>query len=271
MWIKKVAATPLDAIAKVIDSIAEQANEHRNAPSIYAVRAGLNDVKNSIPEVKDSLAETLGDTTKAPSIHATRSGINAVNSALNAACEAIDGEKADNDIIADEYSNMDTYFVGDYCMYNGTPYRCTTAITTPEDFNLSHWGGVIIASEIENVRNATVSNANQINTNKNNIGTLANLETSAKDSLVSAINEVAGFTGHAVRIEQPVTIPGQMTAGVMIQWDKDYPFAVSVNNTTNSTVISISSWYVSGGYLWINMYNPSVQSFNGNVTFNIIY
>ena len=42
IWIKKVETTPLEAIAKVIDSIKEQANDRKNAPSIHAVREALN-------------------------------------------------------------------------------------------------------------------------------------------------------------------------------------------------------------------------------------
>lgn len=38
MWIKKVATTPLTAVAKVIDSLSEQTNDRYNAPSIRAVR-----------------------------------------------------------------------------------------------------------------------------------------------------------------------------------------------------------------------------------------
>ena len=40
-WLKKVAMTPLTDIAKVIDSIAESANDRRNAPSIHATRQAL--------------------------------------------------------------------------------------------------------------------------------------------------------------------------------------------------------------------------------------
>lgn len=40
-WIKKVAATPLDGIAKVIDTLATQTNERLNAPSIRAVNEAL--------------------------------------------------------------------------------------------------------------------------------------------------------------------------------------------------------------------------------------
>ena len=32
MWIKKVASTPLSAIAKVVDSLAAQTNDRTNAP-----------------------------------------------------------------------------------------------------------------------------------------------------------------------------------------------------------------------------------------------
>jgi hypothetical protein len=40
-WIKKVSATPLDAIAKVIDTLQAQTNDRTNAPSIHAVNEGL--------------------------------------------------------------------------------------------------------------------------------------------------------------------------------------------------------------------------------------
>lgn len=42
-WIKKVAATPLTSIAKVIDSLAAQTNDRTNAPSIRAVREAINE------------------------------------------------------------------------------------------------------------------------------------------------------------------------------------------------------------------------------------
>lgn len=42
-WLKKVATTPLDNIAKVVDSIMEQTNDRTNAPSIHAVREAIKD------------------------------------------------------------------------------------------------------------------------------------------------------------------------------------------------------------------------------------
>lgn len=40
-WLKKVAATPLTSIAKVIDSIEASTNDRANAPSIHAVREAI--------------------------------------------------------------------------------------------------------------------------------------------------------------------------------------------------------------------------------------
>jgi hypothetical protein len=41
-WLKKVAATPLTSIAKVIDNLNTQTNDRTNAPSIHAVREAVN-------------------------------------------------------------------------------------------------------------------------------------------------------------------------------------------------------------------------------------
>lgn len=41
-WLKKVAATPLTSIARVIDSLQAQTNDRTNAPSIRAVREAIN-------------------------------------------------------------------------------------------------------------------------------------------------------------------------------------------------------------------------------------
>ena len=41
-WLKKVAATPLTSIARVIDSLQNQTNDRTNAPSIRAVNEAIN-------------------------------------------------------------------------------------------------------------------------------------------------------------------------------------------------------------------------------------
>lgn len=41
IWLKRIAATPLEAIARVIDSLEGGTNDRINAPSIHAVNEGL--------------------------------------------------------------------------------------------------------------------------------------------------------------------------------------------------------------------------------------
>lgn len=48
----------------------------------------------------------------------------------------------------DAYDDTSTYAVGDLCIYNNALYKCTTAITTAEAWNASHWTATSIADEI---------------------------------------------------------------------------------------------------------------------------
>lgn len=122
-WIKKVASTPLSAIAKVIDSLSEQANDRYNAPSIRAVRETLDNDYTELSGICTGLANTIG--TKTPL-----------------------------DMVGDAYSNESAYTVGEYCIYNNTLYKCNTDITVAEDFTPSHWDVVNVADEIKAVGDA---------------------------------------------------------------------------------------------------------------------
>ena len=42
-------------------------------------------------------------------------------------------------VIADVYDPTHSYSLGEYCLYGGRLYKCTTAITTAEAWNASHW------------------------------------------------------------------------------------------------------------------------------------
>lgn len=52
----------------------------------------------------------------------------------------------------DAYDDTATYSVGDLCIYNNTLYKCTTAITTAEAWNASHWTATSIADEISELK-----------------------------------------------------------------------------------------------------------------------
>lgn len=55
-------------------------------------------------------------------------------------------------VVTDAYDNAGTYAVGDYCIYDDVLYKCTTAITSPEDFNSSKWSATKVTNEIAAVR-----------------------------------------------------------------------------------------------------------------------
>ena len=50
--------------------------------------------------------------------------------------------------ISDEYDSTATYSVGDYCIYQGTLYKCTTAVSTAEAFDSTKWSSTIVTDEL---------------------------------------------------------------------------------------------------------------------------
>lgn len=54
--------------------------------------------------------------------------------------------------IAAEYSTSSTYAVGDYCLYDGDLYRCTTAITTAEAWTAAHWTMATVGGELTDLK-----------------------------------------------------------------------------------------------------------------------
>ncbi len=58
--------------------------------------------------------------------------------------------KADADLSSfiEEYSQR-AWELGEYCRYHNVIYRCTTAITTPETWNSSHWTATDVGEELK--------------------------------------------------------------------------------------------------------------------------
>ena len=50
--------------------------------------------------------------------------------------------------IAAEYNSSAQYVVGEFCMYDGQLYKCTTNITTPEAWNAGHWTQVTVGTSL---------------------------------------------------------------------------------------------------------------------------
>ena len=71
---------------------------------------------------------------------------------------------SDSSCIANAYSSNSTYAVGSYCVYRGVVYRCTTAVTTPEEFDPTKWVSIILMEELVNIFEAAAADVSSINT-----------------------------------------------------------------------------------------------------------
>lgn len=83
--------------------------------------------------------------------------VTAINftSALNTSNKTITGAineaaaSGGTDVIAEDFDSTATYAVGDYCIYEGSLYKCTTAVTTAGDWDSSDWTETLVMDEVE--------------------------------------------------------------------------------------------------------------------------
>lgn len=59
--------------------------------------------------------------------------------------------------IAGAYSSTSTYNVGDYVWYNGSLYRCKTAITTGEAWTAAHWTAAVLGNDAHELKSTIIA------------------------------------------------------------------------------------------------------------------
>ena len=83
---------------------------------------------------------------------ATKAGTGALDAAQGKALkdlvESVLGQQADA-------YNKKTYAVGDYCIYENALYKCSTAISSAEEWTAGHWTKTTIAAELKNINGKT--------------------------------------------------------------------------------------------------------------------
>ena len=79
---------------------------------------------------------------------ATKAGTGALDAAqgkvLKDLVESVLGQQADA-------YNKKTYAVGDYCIYENALYKCSTAISSVEEWTAGHWTKTTIAAELKSI------------------------------------------------------------------------------------------------------------------------
>lgn len=123
----------------------------------------------------------------------------------------------ETNLMALEYSTSATYAVGDYCVHDNKMYRCTTAISTAEAWNSTHWASVIIGDELKTKKSGTVtsvtikgtspivsSSESAITTSGTRTISHANSGVTAGDYTKVTVNA----TGHVTAGDNPTTLSG---------------------------------------------------------------
>lgn len=125
--------------------------------------------------------------------------------------------------IAPAYSASSTYAVGEYVLHNNTLYRCTTAITTAEEWTAAHWTAAKLAEDLTDC-SRQLSDVTQTTENifklKDVSGETAYLTYTINDNWV-VINGESGESNHDIKAyaENPVTLSaGAYTGSFQGTW-----------------------------------------------------
>lgn len=136
--------------------------------------------------------------------------------------------------MAPAYSSSATYAVGDRVTYQGRIYVCTTAVTTPEAFNIDHWSvSQNMTYQINQINNRLITDESYINSLQNSLGIVLNGNTTS----------VAVAAGQYVIVENS-TITG-ITDGLYTAasaWEAGFTVtAAYLTPVTNGGLNSLSS------------------------------
>jgi hypothetical protein len=82
------------------------------------------------------------------------------------------GGSGDDHNLADAYDATSTYNIGDYCIYSGDLYFCTTKITTAEAWDSTHWTQVTVTSTFRRVVELTQAQYDALSTDQQNDNTI---------------------------------------------------------------------------------------------------
>lgn len=98
-------------------------------------------------EVLESLSDT-GGLTPAPTDQWYNAFVVEMDAKVAAAAASAEEAQALINSLAPAYSSSETYGLGEYVIYNHVLYRCTTAISTAEVWNIDHWTQVVLTEDI---------------------------------------------------------------------------------------------------------------------------
>lgn len=172
-------------------------------------------------------------------------------------------DEAARNAIADEYDSTSTYSVGDYCIYGGVFYRCTTAVTTAGSFDSTKWTATQVGDELIDIE-ADIPNSPFTGTDGTNAGTMGLVPAPTTSDTNKYLKSdgtwatVSGGGGASVQdLTQAdynaLTTAQKKNGTIYMTHDGGYDFInydngaiiVRVNNTTQETLWFFRGWYKS--------------------------
>ena len=162
------------------------------------------------------------------------STINGNITTINSNISSLNDTKLEKTNVSDVYDSTSTYAVGDYCIYENTLYKCTTAISTAEEFDSSKWTVASISYEFKRITNEL---SNKLNSNKviqeNGTASTSNVYSSkAIQNILNKIHPVG-----TIKMTTVNTNPGTYLPGTWVAWGSGrVPVGVDTSQTEFNTV-----------------------------------
>ena len=160
-------------------------------------------------------------------------------------------------IVTDAYSSSSTYAVGDYCIYGNTLYKCTTAITTAENWNSAHWTATTIATELNNSKKTINELENKATKYVQLYGEISSKDIFILSDNVNNYDEIhvfatANLWGHRVT----GTIFKHNLSSDMLQilpfnknyWEENFKIYETTVDTTSADLIGTENYRILGIY-----------------------
>ena len=109
-----------------------------------------------------AIADAIGDSSS--------SGlISALEDIADAVAGGGGGGSSTAGLVSDNFSETDTYDLGDYCIHNNTMYVCINAITTPGPWDLSDWQATNAGLQLSSLNSAIAEQGNYLSIIKTQI------------------------------------------------------------------------------------------------------
>lgn len=121
---------------------ASMINNEDNLELSQNTGSGLVSLKATILAIANKIVSNINFTS------ALQTNSKTITGAINEVAQGGGGGGASTEIIADDFDATSTYAVGDYVVYDGKLYKCTTAVSTAGQWDANDWTETIVMDEV---------------------------------------------------------------------------------------------------------------------------